>query len=286
MQKLPPLPAIPHLHDCRKLLRRYDWERYLLSLHLPSPLRELQWVLGAFNVEVARTAEAVSEPTIGAIRLKWWLEALEAIEAGKPPRRHPVAESLNAVVRYGRLPLLPLRELISARELDMDAGVILPDIAALDAYATRSGAGVWLPLVALAEEKDRQQVTDFLTRLGHLWAATGLLRATGHHLRQGKSYIPQEVLRVHGIEFDDFAVWPQREKLLHVLEALLARLRPAMEVLQADAKALPAGFSGFHKGHRMLHYYHRRLRSDLAVALETKNFSNRLLLQLNLMFPV
>ena len=51
----------------------------------------------AANHEIAKTAEVVSEPAIGQIRLQWWREALEGVEAGRP-RAHEVAIPLAEAV--------------------------------------------------------------------------------------------------------------------------------------------------------------------------------------------
>jgi phytoene synthase len=43
-------------------------------LFAPAPRRVLLFALYAFNAEVARIAETVREPMLGAIRLEWWRE--------------------------------------------------------------------------------------------------------------------------------------------------------------------------------------------------------------------
>ncbi len=77
------------LSDCARLLRRYDYDRFLTGLFAPAGRREALYAVYAFNLEIARTREAVSEPMLGQIRLQWWREAIEEIYAGRV-RRHEV----------------------------------------------------------------------------------------------------------------------------------------------------------------------------------------------------
>src|SRR5207244_12479744 len=49
---------------CAELLRRQDSDRYLTALFAPSDRREALFALYAFNLEIARAREAVSEPFI------------------------------------------------------------------------------------------------------------------------------------------------------------------------------------------------------------------------------
>ena len=72
------------------LVRQHDRDRFLTTLFAPDDRREDLLALYAFNHEVAKTREVVSEPTLGRIRLQWWRDNLEAIYAGQPPRRHGV----------------------------------------------------------------------------------------------------------------------------------------------------------------------------------------------------
>ena len=68
------------LSYCADQVRRQDRERYLTALFAPAGRREDLFALYAFNLEVAKTAEVVSEAMVGRIRLQWWREAIEEIE--------------------------------------------------------------------------------------------------------------------------------------------------------------------------------------------------------------
>src|SRR5947207_3878482 len=81
------------------LVRRHDRDRFQTALFAPARQREALFALYAFNYEIARVREAVSEPTLGHIRLQWWREVVSAAFSGEAPRHHVVAEPLTAAIR-------------------------------------------------------------------------------------------------------------------------------------------------------------------------------------------
>ena len=114
------------------LVRQGDKDRFLATLFAPDEARPYLWALYAFNLEIARIRDAVSEPELGLIRQQWWLDTLDAIGAGDVPA-HPVAQALAQAIAEARLPIEPLRNLIIAREFDLHADS-MPDLEALETY--------------------------------------------------------------------------------------------------------------------------------------------------------
>jgi phytoene synthase len=54
------------------LVRRHDPDRFLTSLFAPPAQRDALLTLYAFNHELARAREVISEPPLALIRLQWW----------------------------------------------------------------------------------------------------------------------------------------------------------------------------------------------------------------------
>src|SRR5271154_5336809 len=86
-------------------VRAADPDRYFSALFAPAQLRPFLFALYAFNAEVARVAETVREPMLGAIRLEWWRETAEGAARGAP-RNHDVARGL-ALLFAARAVALP-----------------------------------------------------------------------------------------------------------------------------------------------------------------------------------
>lgn len=182
------------LDECAESCRRHDPDRWLTALFAPDAKRPALLALYAFNLEIARTAEQVSEPMLGAIRLQWWRETLDGIRAGKP-RRHPVAEALHAAgAAYWSE--ADFNSLIDARERDLNPEP-MADMAALLQYADASSA----PLLRLAGEALGAPLQAETSRpAGQAYALIGLLRAVPFHAAQERVMIPADLLRRQGLE--------------------------------------------------------------------------------------
>src|SRR2546429_5638047 len=101
------------------LVRRHDRDRYQTTLFAPAERHKALLALYAFNYEIARVRETVSEPMLGQIRLQWWREVLGAAYAGMPPRQHPVVLPLSAAIRKLALSRAYFDRLIDSRERDL-----------------------------------------------------------------------------------------------------------------------------------------------------------------------
>ena len=103
-------------------------------------MRPFLFALYAFNAEVARVAETVREPMLGAIRLEWWRETAEGAAKGAP-RNHDVARGLAALFAERGVALADLEALIAARAFDSSADHFA-DFAALEAYVDATSGAV------------------------------------------------------------------------------------------------------------------------------------------------
>lgn len=186
------------LSPCGALVQRHDRDRYLASLFAPAAARERLFALYAFNHEVAKTAEVVSEPMIGQIRLQWWREALDAIYEGRPPRQHEVVQPLAEAIRARALPRAPFEALLEAREFDLDPAP--PEtLAALRAYANGTSTGLLrLALDILGAEDAASRAAA--GELGPAWAYLGLLRTLPLHARQKRCYLPADLMAEAGVD--------------------------------------------------------------------------------------
>ena len=131
------------------LVRRHDRDRYQTALFAPAARREALFALYAFNYEIARVRESVTQPMLGQIRLEWWREDIAAAYAGAPARGTKSCgrwsrRSANSACRAG-----PFDRIIDARERDLDDAPPA-DLAALVDYAEGTSAAlIYLALEAL-----------------------------------------------------------------------------------------------------------------------------------------
>jgi len=237
-----------------EMLRRHDRDRFFCTLFAPAARRPELWAVLAFNHEIARVRETVSQPILGQIRLQWWRDAVDEIYAGKPPRRHETAEPLADVIRGRGLKRARLDALIDARERDLDE-TPPATLAELDAYAAAS-AGALTELMAEILAPDISQAGLAAARaVGTAWGLVGLIRAVPFHLASGRIFIPDEL----GLD----SATLQAQQFSPALGAALARIADAARRHIAAARsarrtiagaALPALLSA-----RLADHYLRRL---------------------------
>ncbi len=219
------------LSYCAREVRDHDHDRYLTALFAPADRREAIFALYAFNVEVARTREAVSEPILGQIRLQWWRETVEGIYRGEV-REHPVVEALSeAVLRYD-LGRASFERLLDARAADLDDAPPA-NLAALEAYAgATSGTLSELAMAVLGFAEGAPSRAAHL--VGTAWALIGLMRAVGFHAQAQRLYLPEDLLRDQGVERRAVLDLKPSEALTHVVRDVTRRAGD----LIAEARAL------------------------------------------------
>ncbi|MFO1059238.1 MAG: phytoene/squalene synthase family protein [Dongiaceae bacterium] len=226
------------LPDIAAELRRQDHDRFLTVLFAPAGRRDALIALYAFNLEVARARERVSQPLIGLMRLQWWRDSIAGIYQGSP-RHHAVVEPLAAAIRAHRLERGLFDRLIDAREADMDEQPPA-SLEALEAYASAtSGALGRLAAGILAEGGVTAAAGAAADAAGTAFALAGLLRAVPFHARERRLYLPQSVIDATGLEvgalFELHGSPALREACRTVAERAEARLAEG----RAAARGLP-----------------------------------------------
>jgi phytoene synthase len=225
------------LSACAALVRRYDHDRFLTALFAPAERREALFALYAFNLEVAKTRETVSESLLGQIRLQWWREAIEEIYAGRA-RRHEVVEPLARAVAAYDLPRAPFDRLIDAREFDLtDAPP--SSLEALETYADATGGGVVaLALHALGSAEPAALAAA--REVGIAWALTGLARAVLFHARARRQYLPEATLAAAGASTDDLFELRPTAPLAEAVRGVADAARRHLSAARATQPGLPA----------------------------------------------
>ena len=169
-------------------VRRVDEDRWLASRFAPAPVREALIAIYACNHEIARTAEVVSQPAIGDIRLAWWRDAIAEIYAGGAVRAHPVLALLTPAIRTRNLPRAAFDALIDARHADLEAAP-LTNWTAVESYVDATAGGVMrLALSVCGVRLDEA----FVAQAARVWGLLGLLRARGAMAMHGHALLPRE----------------------------------------------------------------------------------------------
>ena len=222
----------PQLSPVGALARAADYDRYLSAVFAPALRREALFALIAFNHEIARIPEAVSEPMLGRIRLQWWREVLDSVYAGEPTRRHEVAVPLADAIRACDLDRAPFDALLEAREADLEPDGPA-DLAALERYGAATG-GSLTELMVQACGADSGPALEAARQVGTAWALVGTLRAAPHTSAQDRVTLPADLLSRAGIAAEDLRAGPGFDRFAAVAEPAAGR---AVELLAAARQA-------------------------------------------------
>ena len=217
------------------MVRRLDKDRFLTALFAPEPARTRLMALYAFNLEVARTREQVSEPMIGEIRLQWWRDALDAIYQGTPPE-HEVVQALAQAVEETNTNRAPLDRMINARAFDLyDEPMKTTD--ALIGYVRDTSSSLMQAGVAMVSSDENAVRAKVIDQAGIAWGLTGLLRALPIHIERNQQFIPSEILERHGLTWADFSPQAEKNRIAPVISELVEMARSALN----DARSTSGG---------------------------------------------
>lgn len=220
--------------------RRFDRERFIACLFAPAEKREALFALVAFNLEIAKIRETVSEVMIGHIRLQWWRETIEGIYAGTV-RQHAVAEALAIAIEAEDLPRDAFDRMIDARAADLEEAP--PDtLAQLETYAADTAGELAVLMAKTLEADEGVQVVARLA--GCALGLAGLLRAIPFRARYGRVDLPGHLLSAAGLRVRDVLDLTPSPELSHVVADVADRARTLIEearqFARPPARVLPA----------------------------------------------
>src|SRR5262249_12882933 len=141
------------------LVRREDYDRFLTAALAPGGKRDGLLALYAFNAEVAKVRESVSESLIGQMKLQWWRDVVVAVVENKPaPKGNPVVEALAAVIKNHHLSRGYFETLLETRTQDL-TDETPPDLDSLEAYADGTSASLTLLALEVLDVADETSKT-------------------------------------------------------------------------------------------------------------------------------
>lgn len=228
--------AAPHgLDPLAADLRTGDADRFYTAMFAAEAPRKRLLALYAFNLEVARTRERVSEPMLGQIRLQWWREALDELARGQV-RNHPVCHALQdwfggAVppeVRAG------MEAILTARELDLEDSPFATT-ESFTGYAATTG-GTLLELGLQATGMAGRGIEPVARHVGTAYAITGLIRAIPFAGTVGRVLVPQEVLVAVGA--NDGAARRDPERMRAAVRELADLAAAELDAARAAARGV------------------------------------------------
>ena len=220
---------------CAKQVKSYDYDRFLITLFAPGNVREDLFSLYAFNHEVAKIREAVSEPMLGEIRLQWWREAMDGIEEGKPRNHEVILPLFEACEKHG-LSKENFLKVIDARTADIyDENP--KTIEEFEEYLGATSGNLMKIAAYIIGERD-EKVLTMAYDLGLVWGLIGTLRALRYHISLNKLSLPQDLMDEYGLMKRDIFAMERDERLKKLTEALCNSATQYLDQIAADKKIL------------------------------------------------
>lgn len=194
---------------CKDLVRKHDYEGYLISHFYPNEARGGYFALKAFYVELAMVQDHVSNQTIGKMRMQFWRDAVKGINEGKPPR-HPIALALHEASQHANLPSYHLKRIVDARDAELNTPTHLT-AETLTAHAESTSSSMLYLLLSLLSLPS-STLSHAASHIGIAQTFTTLLRALPFHASNKRMVIPAEITAKHGVKQEDvFRYGPQAD---------------------------------------------------------------------------
>jgi phytoene synthase len=207
---------------CAELVRGHDFTRYASTLFVPAAQRRALLAIYAFNVEISRVREQVSQPLPGEMRLQWWTDMLAGAGHGGV-EGNPVAAELLLAIRSWRLPVERLSRLIEEHQFDLYNDP-MPTMAALEAYTNDTSSA----LFSLGAGIAGRQSDDIEHLARHAGLAQGIARVMATlplDASRRQLFVPLQLLESHGSNMEEVFAGKETPKLRAALDQLIGEAR-------------------------------------------------------------
>lgn len=213
----------------RRNARDADPDRAIATLFAPSDVRDDLFALFAFNGELARIADQVSEPGLGAIRLQWWRDAIELVASGELTG-NPVADAFGEVLARRALSRERIAGLIDARTFDVGE-TVMPDTRTLDAYLFDTTGGLFALAADIvgAEGEKRDVVAE---TGGRAYGLVRVMRSLPMLAVKGRTYLAADALERHGSSPQAIFAGESSEGIKALLSEMRSEARAALKEAQ------------------------------------------------------
>jgi len=207
---------------CAGLVRTHDFARYASALFVPPGQRRALLALYAFNVEISRVREQVSQPLPGEMRLQWWNDMLAGTGHGGI-EGNPVAAELQLVIQSWHLPVERLSRLIDEHQFDLYNDP-MPTMAALESYLNDTASALFSLGAGIAGDQS-DQIEHLARHAGLAQGIAQVMAALPQDASRRQLFVPQQVLQQHGSGMEEVFAGRQTPNLRAVLRQLINEAR-------------------------------------------------------------
>jgi phytoene synthase len=224
---------------CAEVLRAADFDRYVTTLLTPAAHRAALQALYAFNSEIARVRDQVSQPMAGEIRLQWWSDALAGAGHGDVAANPVAAELIATAGTYG-LPVERLRDLIDAHRFDLYDDP-MPSTADLRSYIADTATNLF-DLGARVVGATAPIPSEIVHDAGLAYGLTALVVAVPRHAARGQLFLPGDLMERFAVREADIFAGRATPELAQLIAHLAATARQHLDQALQRLPAIPRPF--------------------------------------------
>jgi phytoene synthase len=203
---------------CADLVRSHDFARYAATLFMPAIPRRALLAVYAFNTEISRVREQVSQPLPGEMRLQWWTDMLSGSGHGGI-EGNPVAAELLLAIRDFRLPAEPLLRLIEEHQFDLYNDP-MPSMAALEGYVTDTASAL-LSLGARIAARPSEAIEHLARHAGLAQGIAQVIAALPLDAARRQLFVPLQLLESHGSGMEEVFAGKQTQNTRAAIDQLI-----------------------------------------------------------------
>jgi phytoene synthase len=211
---------------CAQLVRAHDFARYASTLFVPAAQRRALLAVYAFNVEISRVREQVSQPLPGEIRLQWWTDMLAGAGHGGV-EGNPVAAELLLAIRSWRLPVERLSRLIDEHQFDLYNDP-MPTKAALEGYINDTSSALF-SLAARIAGRQSDEIEHLARHAGLAQGIAQVMAALPLDASRRQLLVPLQLLESHGSGMEEVFAGKETPKVRAALDQLVGEAREHLQ---------------------------------------------------------
>jgi phytoene synthase len=221
---------------CTELVRSHDFARYASTLFVPAALRRALLAIYAFNVEISRVREQVSQPLPGEIRLQWWTDMLAGAGHGGV-EGNPVAAEVLLAIRTWRLPVERLSRLIDEHQFDLYNDP-MPTMAALEGYIDDTSSALFSLSAAIAGQQS-PEIEHLARHAGLAQGIAQVMAALPLDASRRQLFVPLQVLESHGSSMEELFAGKETPTVRAALDQLIGEGREHLKTAFALLERAP-----------------------------------------------
>lgn len=222
---------------CADLVRSHDFVRYAATIFVPADVRRALLALYAFNVEITRVREQVTQALPGEIRLQWWTDMLAGHAHGSA-EANPVAAELMQVIDVAELSVDVLSRLVDEHQFDLYNDP-MPTMAALEGYLNDTASALFVLAARIAAGPPSSEVEHLARHAGLAQGFVRVIAMLGYDASRRQIFLPQQVLTQHGSDTEEVFAGKLTPRLRAAIDQLLGEARRHLEMADRLLEGVP-----------------------------------------------